>query len=143
MRTMQAMLKKHAQKKLNNKKGFTLIEIIVVLVIIGILVAVGMPAMLGFVDEARGKAFATEARMGMVAAQAVVTEVAALTGDAPDSGDILANESFQNMVRDVTEPDGFSDIEIDDDDNRVTGITYDAGTYTVEISPAGTTVTRN
>lgn len=36
-----------------NKKGFTLIEIIVVLVILAILAAIAVPSVLGYVEEAR------------------------------------------------------------------------------------------
>lgn len=37
--------------KKGNKKGFTLVEIIVVLVILAILAAVAVPTALGYVDE--------------------------------------------------------------------------------------------
>ena len=36
-----------------NKKGFTLIEIIVVLVIMGILIAIAVPSVLGYVNKAK------------------------------------------------------------------------------------------
>ena len=36
-----------------NKKGFTLVEIIVVLVILAILAAIAVPSVLGYVEEAR------------------------------------------------------------------------------------------
>ena len=36
-----------------NKKGFTLVEIIVVLVILAILAAIAVPAVLGYVDESK------------------------------------------------------------------------------------------
>ena len=36
-----------------NKKGFTLIEIIVVLVILAILAAIAVPSVLGYVEEAK------------------------------------------------------------------------------------------
>jgi len=45
-----------------DRRGFTLVEIIVVLVILAILAAFTIPAMLGFVNEARGKRFLAEAR---------------------------------------------------------------------------------
>ena len=35
-----------------NKKGFTLVEIIVVLVILAILAAIAVPSVLGYVEEA-------------------------------------------------------------------------------------------
>lgn len=40
-------------KKINNRKGFTLVEIIVVLVILAILVAIAVPSVLWYVEEAK------------------------------------------------------------------------------------------
>lgn len=60
-----------------NQKGFTLVELIVVLVILAILAAFTIPAMLGFVDDARGKAAVSQGREIYVAAQSAGTEIAA------------------------------------------------------------------
>jgi len=128
------------KKILKNKKGFTLIEIIVVLVIIAILAAATIPAMLGYVNEARGKAYASEARLGLIAAQAVVTEQVAATGTTPGNDFILASQSFATMTDDVTgKAEAFSGITIDGN-NRVTGIVYKQGGYTVTIGGGTTTV---
>lgn len=62
------------EKQLHQEKGFTLVEIIVVLVILAILAAFTIPAMLGFVENAKAKAYIAEAREVYVAAQAVATE---------------------------------------------------------------------
>lgn len=51
---MKELLKK-LQKK-SNKKGFTLVEIIVVLVILTILAAIAVPSVLGYVNEAKSEA---------------------------------------------------------------------------------------
>lgn len=40
-------------KKINNRKGFTLVEIIVVLVILAILAAIAVPSVLWYVEEAK------------------------------------------------------------------------------------------
>lgn len=66
-----------------SRKGFTLVEIIVVLVILAILAAFTIPAMLGFVNDAKGKAYIAEAREVYVAAQATATEMSA-TGKLTD-----------------------------------------------------------
>ena len=45
-----------------NKKGFTLIEIIVVLVILAILAAIAVPSVLGYVEEAKKEKYIAEAK---------------------------------------------------------------------------------
>ncbi|AWW27157.1 prepilin-type N-terminal cleavage/methylation domain-containing protein [Acetobacterium carbinolicum] len=72
------------KKQRDQKKGFTLVEIIVVLVVLAILAAFTIPTMLGFVADARGKAYIAEAREVYVAAQAVATEFSGIT-DLTDS----------------------------------------------------------
>ena len=57
---MKELLKK-LQKK-SNKKGFTLVEIIVVLVILAILAAIAVPSVIGYVDEAKESRYIQEAR---------------------------------------------------------------------------------
>lgn len=72
--------------KIKDHKGFTLVEIIVVLVILAILAAFTIPAMLGFVSDAKGKALIPEAREVYVAAQSAATEYSATT-TITDTGD--------------------------------------------------------
>ena len=144
---------------LKNKKGFTLVEIIVVLVIIAILAAVAVPSMIGFVGDARGKAFVTEAKVGMSAAQAVVTEIVASgAGTVNAAGvitwatarptappDIMSHPAFMNMTSDVENAggagtNGFSAPVIDVATSRVTGITYTSSNGTVVLIDNGTVI---
>lgn len=53
-----------------NKKGFTLIEMIVVIVIIAILIALAVPAVMGYVQDARESKLLTSAHAGTVTMQA-------------------------------------------------------------------------
>lgn len=57
---MKEMIKK--LQKRSNKKGFTLVEIIVVLVILAILAAIAVPAVLGYVNDAKESKYISEAR---------------------------------------------------------------------------------
>lgn len=52
-----------------NKKGFTLVEIIVVLVIIGILMALAVPAVMSYIKKAADTKLISEARTVMVASK--------------------------------------------------------------------------
>jgi type IV pilus assembly protein PilA len=57
-----------------NKKGFTLIELIVVIAIIAILAVILIPRFSGFTDSANGKAAVSDARNILVSIQAMEAE---------------------------------------------------------------------
>lgn len=56
-------------KKLKDKKGFTLVELIVVLVILAILAALLIPALTGYIDKANAEKAVAETRMVVMAIQ--------------------------------------------------------------------------
>lgn len=58
-----------------NRDGFTLIEVLAVLVIIAILAAVAIPTMSGFITDAKKKSYTSQARNVYVAAQAAALEM--------------------------------------------------------------------
>lgn len=62
------------REKCKNKKGFTLVELIVVLVILAILIALLVPSLTGYIDKANEKKVLAEAKLALNAAQVTVTE---------------------------------------------------------------------
>ncbi len=61
-------------RKMKNKKGFTLVELIVVLVILAILAALLIPALTGYIDKANKEKVVSECRMVVMAAQTEASE---------------------------------------------------------------------
>ncbi|MEG1426554.1 MAG: prepilin-type N-terminal cleavage/methylation domain-containing protein [Oscillospiraceae bacterium] len=57
-----------------NKKGFTLVELLVVLVILAILAAAIIPSMMGFIDKAKNESAAAECRNVLLAANVQLNE---------------------------------------------------------------------
>ena len=74
-------------KTSRKNKGFTLVELIVVLVILAILAAILIPALLGYIDRAREKQDILDARSLLVATQAELTEYYATGADSLKPGD--------------------------------------------------------
>lgn len=58
-----------------NRKGFTLVELIVVIVILAILAAILIPGLLKWIDKAREKKYEAEARNIYLATEASIVEV--------------------------------------------------------------------
>lgn len=86
---------KAMRQNLKNRKGFTLIELIVVIAIIAILAAVLIPRFVGFSDSAREKSALSDARNILLALEALDAE-----GKFPDTSDdsTVVTEEVNNYV---------------------------------------------
>lgn len=105
------------KKILKNKKGFTLVEIIVVLVILAILAGAAIPTMLGFIDDAKNKTVIAEGRAVLVAAQVKATEAYAVDGE------VLVGDIDATLVKTLAGVDGVaSDFVVAG--GKVTGFKY-------------------
>ena len=87
MRSLAENLKKAKE----NKKGFTLVEIIVVLVIIGILASLMLGALNGYIDKAKEKTLTANTRSIYLAAQTVASEQYGNTTDILSDNKNLAD----------------------------------------------------
>lgn len=77
--------------KLKAKKGFTLVELIVVLVIIAILAALLIPALTGYIDKSKARSIESEARGIWTAAQSAASEYYGLNIDEKSMKNALIN----------------------------------------------------
>ncbi len=132
----------------NNKKGFTLVELIVVLVILAILAALLIPALTGYIDKAKEKNAIAETRQCVMAAQTLVDEKSVNTAIGTyyntitddDVDDILKLAEAKSTC--VLDKD---DIKVDKN-GKIYALNFQAsnGKYCLYVAePDGTTITSN
>jgi prepilin-type N-terminal cleavage/methylation domain-containing protein len=85
------------KKKLRNQKGFTLIEIIAVLVILGILAAIAIPKYLDMATDARAKALAG-ATASMEYGQRLLNATASASTFTPSAGGYTVGDFSGNVA---------------------------------------------
>ena len=110
-----------------DNKGFTLIEMIVVIVILGILLAILVPGMIKYIDKAKDKQIMVNAHAAYMDATTAAAEAYGLPG-----GDIKAAQDAANKV--VTATGTVSGVTYEKD-KGITAMTYTdtASEKTVEI----------
>ncbi len=100
---MERMIK-NLQKK-SNKKGFTLVEIIVVLVILAILAAIAIPSVMGYVNDAKNAKYIQEARSIYLVCQVEEARVQAEANDKtkePDWGEVATTAQEKTGLKSIT-----------------------------------------
>lgn len=105
-----------AKKARENKKGFTLVELIVVLVILAILAAILVPALLGWIDKAKEKQIVLNAK---VVFQSTQTVLGSMYGDF--KGPVTTSPTLTED--EITEIAEIADLGV----NYQFDITYDTG----------------
>lgn len=86
-------------RALKEKKGFTLVELIVVLVILAILAALLVPALTGYIDRANNQKVIATTRQVVMAAQTITSEAYAKAEDGKlTAGDLAFDTNTPNLV---------------------------------------------
>ena len=76
-------------KSLKDKRGFTLVELIVVLVVLAVLAALLVPSLTGYIDKAKQQSIIAEARGVWTAAQASASECYGLYANTNNMSDSM------------------------------------------------------
>lgn len=119
-------------RKLKDRKGFTLVELIVVLVILAILAALLIPALTGYINKANEEKVIAECRMAVMAVQTESTTIYGKDGKVtPES--FTADEKA--AVRSLAEVSGHWKATVDAS-GKVTALIYENTNWHVEYTAA-------
>lgn len=108
----------------NSKKGFTLVEIIVVLAILAVLIAVAMPNLMGILKQSKAKVMLQDARAVYVAIQDLIIE-----------GETVDEAGIKELV---TLPDAGGTCGVTIVDGKVTAFSYTNRATLDRVAGAGT-----
>lgn len=114
-------------RKMKNKKGFTLVELIVVLVILAILAALLVPALTKYIDKANEEKATSECRMVVMAAQTAGTEYYAKNDSLSETGNKKPETSTIDCYSEL--PNANYTVTYDTS-GKVKSVVYTTGVFT-------------
>jgi type IV pilus assembly protein PilA len=101
--------------RMRDDRGFTLIELMVVVLIIAILIAIAIPTFLGMRRRAQDRAAQSNLRNGITAAKAFYTDA-----DSYDGFDVTAAEASEpSLTWQAGPPDAVGEVQIDEGAGQV------------------------
>ena len=114
---------------MKNKKGFTLVEIIVVLVILAILAAIAVPSVIGYVNEAKESRYIQEAHSIYIVVEPEVAKYKATDDPSEEEINNYIKNTLSGSTIDTADNNQLKGIiakktELDDVDVERNGNTY-------------------
>lgn len=131
-------------KNLKKKKGFTLVEVIIVLVILAILAAILIPSLVGYIDKANEKASIANCRSFVMAAQTIGSETYGEKGAlSTGTNGTITKDDFLKEVFELSELDStkFSGVIKMSSKGKVESVDFYDGSYKVTFSGSSYTAT--
>ncbi len=132
------------REKLRNKKGFTLIEIIVVIVILAVLMAVAVPSVMSYMNEGNKAKYESVARSVLITAQ---TEYAKAIADGSDKADAVTVDDAKGKVVDALQTENkFGDnvkVEVTADKIELTAGNHDLDSKDIKAITCDITISGN
>lgn len=115
-------------RKLKDRKGFTLVELIVVLVILAILAALLIPALTGYIDKANKEKVIAECRMAVMAVQTESTTIYGKDGKVTKDS---FTDAEDKAIRELAEVSGNWTATVNES-GKVTKLVYENTNWHVE-----------
>ena len=128
----------------NKKKGFTLVELIVVLAILAILAAMLVPALTGYIDKANAQKVVATTRQVVMAAQSEVTEEYANSSNAKLTAATISNSTSDDSGKKLyTDICTLAEVSVDKNGIKAIEISYNEKgvVTTVKVTQNGKTCT--
>jgi len=121
-------MKREIFPMIKNKKGFTLIEIIIVLVVIAIVAAIAIPSLIGYIDKAKKSKALSECHDVVQAAQTVSIQL--YGQNKLDNKNVLMQTEYKDKIISLSETSGnILSIDIDPSSGTILKLSYLSSEY--------------